>query len=141
MSDMKNEPVNGTAPLRIAAVILWVLAILSQCAGMLAIGKKADFCSHSPQTGELICFLVLDLILLILGSSLWKKANQRKPALKKDGEFKWWLTNNIGVIAAAACFLPFLLLPLGKAKDPRTKKAASLAAALILLLDVVFVFL
>ena len=52
---------------------------------------------------------VLDLVFVIIGAQLWKKANKIKPASEKN-KFLFWLWNNMGVIACAVAFIPFVIL-------------------------------
>ena len=57
----------------------------------------------------LIGALVVDLILVIIGSQLWKKANRLDPA-SKQSSVKFFLWNNMGLIASVICFLPIVIL-------------------------------
>jgi hypothetical protein len=94
--------------LRIFAVLLWVLAIAAEAGAILVLIK-------SPKPIEtntwiwMISLIVVDLILVIIGSMLWKKANRLDPASKKD-TIKFFLQNQLGVIIAIIAFLPLVIL-------------------------------
>ena len=113
--------------LRIGAVLLWVLALaLEVCALMVFLGKL-DL-KFMPQLYQLVAFLILDLIVVILGAQLWKKANHIDP-VSEENQVKFWLWNNMGLIACALCFFPFIILVLtNKDADKKTKTVATIAA-------------
>lgn len=86
----------------------------------------------------LIGALVIDLILVIIGSQLWKKANRLDPA-SKQSSVKFFLWNNMGFIAAVVCFLPVVILLLAnKDLDAKTKKIVTVVAVIALILASVF---
>ena len=126
-------PVGNATGLRVGAVILWVAAIVFEVLAILVLFGKINL-TFMPQVGQLILFLVLDLVCLIIGSQLWKKANHIDPASEKN-KFKFWLWNNMGVIVAAFAFIPFIVLCLtSKTTDKKTKTIAVVAAAVALLI-------
>ena len=87
-----------------------------------------------PQIAQLIAFLVLDLIAVIIGAQLWKKANHIDP-VSEANQVKFWLWNNMGLIAMAICFFPFIILVLtNKDADKKTKTIATVAAVICLLI-------
>ncbi|MBQ2659138.1 MAG: hypothetical protein IJF87_11300 [Erysipelotrichaceae bacterium] len=127
------KPVGNPGPLRFGAVVLWILALaLEVCALMVFLGKlDLKFIAQIPQ---LIGFLVLDLIAVIVGAQLWKKANHIDPVSEKN-QLKFWLWNNMGLIAMAICFFPFIILVLtNKDADKKTKTIATVAAVICLLI-------
>jgi hypothetical protein len=125
--------VSKAKPLRIGAVLLWVLAlVLEVCALMVFLGKL-DL-RFIPQLYQLVGFLVLDLIVVIIGAQLWKKANHLDP-VSEENQLKFWLWNNMGLIACAFCFVPFIILVLtNKEADKKTKTIATVAAVICLLI-------
>jgi len=126
----KHENATG---LRIGAVILWLLALGCEVVAILVLKEKLELPLPFEPVVKLLIFLALDLVFLVIGSQLWKKANHKDPVSKKKGEFKWWLWNNMGVIVAAIAFIPFIVLTLSDKKaDPKLKKIASIAAAVML---------
>ncbi|MBR5340409.1 MAG: hypothetical protein IK151_00630 [Erysipelotrichaceae bacterium] len=127
------KEVGNASGLRVGAVVLWVVALaLEVCALMVFLGKL-DL-RFIPQMAQLIGFLVLDLIAVIVGAQLWKKANHIDP-VSEENEVKFWLWNNMGVIACAICFFPFIILVLtNKDADKKTKTIATVAAVICLLI-------
>lgn len=94
---------------RLLAVVLWLLAVVAEIVAMVILFKKDPEVALS--TGKrvmLIIFLVIDLILLIAGSSFWKKANRLDPPSKANALFG--IQSQLGVIMAAICFLPVVIL-------------------------------
>ncbi len=127
------EPVGNAKPLRIGAVALWVLALAFEVLALMVFLGKVDL-RFIPQIPQLIIFLVLDLIAVIVGAQLWKKANHIDP-VSEANQFKFWLWNNMGVIAMAICFFPFIILVLtNKEADKKTKTIATVAAVICLLI-------
>ena len=123
----------NSAPLRIGACVLWVVAIVFEVLALLILVGKIS-------TGETMRWvlgigaLVLDLICVIIGSQLWKKANRISPASKANA-LKFWLWNNLGVIASVLAFVPFIILMLtNKDADGKTKTIASIVAVIALLI-------
>jgi len=88
--------------LRIIAGILWVLAIGAQ------IGAIALLFKLPINMMWIIILIAVDLILVIIGSILWKKSNRLDPASKKD-KFKFFLQSQLGLITAIIAFLPLIV--------------------------------
>jgi len=133
MEAKQAKPVGDAKPKRIGAVICWVLALVLEVCAFLVLQGKIDL-KFMPQLYQLILFLVLDLVLVIVGSQLWKQANHIDPASEKD-PVKFWLWNNMGVIVAAVAFVPFAILALtDKNADKKTKTIATVAAVICLLI-------
>ncbi len=116
---------------RIGAVVLWILAIACEICcililtGALYVPNKLLF---------LIIGIVLDLILAIIAAQLWKKANRIKPMSKKN-KFLFYLWNELGVIMAAICFIPLIILLLkDKDLDKRSKLIVTIVAVMALLI-------
>ncbi len=129
----KAAPVGNATGLRIGAAILWVAAIAFEVLAILVFTGNINL-TFLPVTAQLIIALVLDLICVVVGSLLWKKANRIKPASKKN-KFKFWLWNNMGVIVAAFAFIPFIIIALtDKKADKKTKTIAIIAAVVALLI-------
>lgn len=127
----------STVGLRIGAAVLWVLAIVAEVVGIKAILAPADD-PFIPGLAPLywgIIFIVLDAILVVCGSLLWKKANHIHPASEKN-KLTFWLYNNLGVIVAAAAFLPFIIILLtSKNADKKTKTIGTIVAVIALLIS------
>ena len=127
------KPVGNPTPLRIGAVCLWVLALVFEVLALMVFLGKVDL-KFMPQIPQLIAFLVLDLIAVIVGAQFWKKANHIDP-VSEANQVKFWLWNNMGLIAMAICFFPFIILVLtNKEADKKTKTIATVAAVICLLI-------
>ncbi len=128
-------PVGNAKKLRWGAVCLWIVALaLEVVALLLLIGKiNIPFLNKLlPTLWQSIIALVLDFGAVVWGAQLWKKANHIDPVSEKN-KLKWWLWDNMGVIAAAFCFIPFIILVLtNKDLDKKSKTIATAAAAVLL---------
>ena len=114
--------------LRIFAVLSWVAAIAFEVLAILALQKDPINITW------LIVFIVADLLFVIIGSVLWKKANRLDPASEKD-RFKFFLQNQLGVIISIIAFLPLVILIFkNKNLDPKQKKIIGGIAVLALLI-------
>ena len=123
----------GAKPRRIVAVVLWIMAIACEVVAILNIFNKLELPKFSQLTW-LIVLIVADLILLVIGSMLWKKANHIDPASEKN-KTKFWLWNNLGSIVAVLAFLPLIIIIFtNKDLDGRTKKIAGIVAIVALLI-------
>ena len=126
-------PVGNAAGLRWGAVGLWVLALAFEVVAYLMLIGTINL-TFMPTLWQIIIVLVLDLICVIIGAQLWKKSNRIKPA-SKENKLKFWLWNNMGVIACAVAFLPFVVLALvNKEADKKTKAIAVVVAVIALLI-------
>ncbi len=131
ISAENQKKANG---LRIGAVVLWVLAIAFEVLTILVINGTMHVGDY--QMVAIIVGIVLDLACVIIGSQLWKKANHLDPCSEKN-KLKFFLWNQMGVIAAVLAFFPLVLLLLKEDDlDPKTKKILSIIAAVATLLAV-----
>ena len=133
---LMNQTHQSTAGLRIGAIVLWLAAIGFEVLALLvAIEKFAPkFLDKMPLLVPVIVLLVLDLVCLIIGSQLWKKANHINPVSEKN-KLKFWLWNNLGVIVAVLAFVPFIvILATNKDADPKVKKVGAIVAVVALLI-------
>ena len=144
MSDKKKTAIasaaassgQSTVGLRIGAVALWLLAIVCEFVALGTITESViiPFLTSVPPLYQGLAFLAIDLVLVIIGSQLWKKANHIKPASEKNAVI-FWLWNNMGVIVCAIAFLPFVVLLLKNEKaDQKTKTVGTVAAIIALLI-------
>ncbi|MBQ9196477.1 MAG: hypothetical protein IJ157_04455 [Clostridia bacterium] len=125
-------PVGSATPYRIGAIVLWLLAIGFEVLAVLVTFGKVDL-KFMPTLYQMIAFLVLDLVCLIIGSQLWKKANHIKPASEKN-KVKFWLWNNMGLIMTIVCFVPFIVLLLTNKNADKKMKVVGVACAAIMLI-------
>ena len=127
----KKAPKQRASGFRLIAVLLWLLAIGAEVVAVLILNKTIY--AKDITTG-LIIALAADLILVVLGSQLWKRANRIDPASEKN-KLKFWLWNNMGVIVSAIAFVPIIILMLkDKDLDPQAKKIASIVGIAALLI-------
>ena len=127
------QPVGNSTGLRIGAVVLWVAAFGLEVLAILILNGTINW-TFMPSMWQMIAALALDLICVIIGSQLWKKANRIKPASKKN-KLKFWLWNNMGVIACVVAFVPIIILMLtNKELDKKTKSIAVVVAVIALLI-------
>lgn len=131
----------NATPYRIAAVILWVLGLVCEVFAVLFYTVKLDWaflCEDPGHTIAWIAALVLDLILVVIGSLLWKKANHMDPASKAN-KTKFWIQNNLGVIIAAIAFIPFIIFALtDRNASKKDKTMATIIAAVALVVCCLF---
>ena len=125
-------PVGSATPYRIGAIVLWLLAIGCEVLAVLVTFGKIDL-KFMPSLWQMIAFLVLDLIFLVIGSQLWKKANHIKPASEKN-KAKFWLWNNMGLIMTIICFVPFIVLLMTNKNADKKMKIVGVACAGIMII-------
>ena len=123
---------NGSAlPFRIGSAVLWVLGIVCEIMAVLVMNGTLFLPGPGASTW-LIIFLVVDLVMVVIGSQLWKCANHLAPA-SKENKLSYWVQTDLGVIVAAIAFAPVILLLLtNKDLDKGTKKAGAIVAAIAL---------
>ncbi len=132
---VQAKPVGNSGPLRAGAVICWLLAICCELVGFLMYFGKINI-TFAPTLACIIAVIVVDLIFVIIGSQLWKKANRISPASEKN-KVKFFLWNNMGVIACIIAFLPYIILILTDKEqklDKNTRIIAAIAAIIALVI-------
>lgn len=116
--------------MRIGSLILWLVAIAVEVV-VIALINGILYIPIDPMI-SIIVGIVLILALVVTGAFLWKKANKIDPASEKN-KVKFYLWNNMGVIAAVLAFFPLVILLLrDKDLNKTTKKIASVVAAIAL---------
>ena len=66
-------PVGNATGLRIGAVALWLVAIALEVVAVLILNGKINL-KFMPTLWQIIVALILDLVFVIIGAQLWKKA-------------------------------------------------------------------
>ncbi len=94
--------------LRMFAILLWILAIAAEVGAIFVLLKSVKPIETNTWIW-MIVFILIDLMLVIIGSQLWKKANRLDPASKQD-KIKFFLQNQLGVIISVIAFLPLVIL-------------------------------
>ncbi|MBQ9766595.1 MAG: hypothetical protein IJW37_00635 [Lachnospiraceae bacterium] len=125
-------PVGNATGLRIGAIVLWLAAIAFEVLALFIYLGSVNL-KIMPTTVQIVVALVLDLVCVIIGSQLWKKANHIKPVSEKN-KFLFWLWNNMGVIVCAFAFIPFVILALRDKNANKQTKAIAVVVAVIALL-------
>lgn len=123
---------------RIGAIVCWLLGIACEVFAILVLNGTFSFVNPAAGTDNtlmaLIIPLVVDAIFVIIGSQLWKKANDIAPASKKN-KIKFFLWNNMGLIASIVAFLPIIILfLLNKDLDKKTKNIVTAVALVVLVI-------
>jgi uncharacterized protein YacL len=112
--------------LRLFAILAWLVAMAGQ---IFAIFKLIS----DEMLTYLIIAIVVILILALLGSTLWKKANRLDPASEKD-KTKFFIQNQLGAIMGVLAFLPLVILILtNKDASGKTKGIAGTIAVIAML--------
>ncbi|MCR4886531.1 MAG: hypothetical protein K5919_06430 [Clostridiales bacterium] len=125
-----NQTHKSTAGLRAGAIILWLLAIGFEILAILVAVEKfaPKFLDKMPLWLPVVVLLALDLVCLVIGSQLWKKANHINPMSEKNKAL-FWLWNNLGLVVAVLAFVPFIIiLATNKDADPKLKKVGIIVA-------------
>ena len=94
--------------LRLFAVLLWILAIAAEGAAIYVLMTCAKPIATQSWVW-MISLMVVDLVLVIAGSSLWKRANRLDPASKAQPT-RFFVQNQLGVIISIIAFLPLVVL-------------------------------
>jgi len=95
---------------RMYGILLWVLAIVAEIGAMAILFKKdPEIALSTGARVALIVILLIDLVLLVAGSSFWKKANRFDPASKQN-VLGFFFQNQLGVVVAVIAFLPVVIL-------------------------------
>jgi len=88
---------------RLIAILAWIVAIACEAGAIYLLQKPP------VNTTWLIVLIAVDLIFVVIGSLLWKKANRLDPASEKQ-KIKFFVQNQLGVIIAVIAFLPLVIL-------------------------------
>jgi len=122
-----TEEAKGKAKqLRLFAFLAWIVAIAGEIFAILKL-------IHDDTMVWLIVAIVGILILAVLGSYLWKKANRLDPASEKD-KVKFFIQSQLGAIMAVLAFLPLVIFIFtDKNASGKTKGIAGAIAVVALL--------
>ncbi|HRP17277.1 MAG TPA: hypothetical protein PL128_04710 [Ginsengibacter sp.] len=120
-----DEAKGQAKQLRLFGMLAWIVAIAGEIYAILKLIRN-------DKLTWLIVAIVVILILAIVGSMLWKKANRLDPASEKD-KTKFFIQNQLGAIMGVLAFLPLVIFILtNKNIDGKTKGIAGAAAAVAL---------
>jgi Na+/proline symporter len=132
--EVEETPREGAKPRRVLAVCLWLVGIFFEVIGILRLKDVINWLPSMSETTFLIVCLVIDCIVVIIGSLLWKRANHIDPASEKN-KTKFWIQNNLGTIISVIAFLPIILFVLtDKEMDKKNKTIVSIVAIVLMLI-------
>ena len=107
--EQTGDPKKRATCKRIWSIVCWVIAIVFEAIGILKLTEVISWLDGLDITVFLIICIILDLIFVVIGSLLWKKANHIDPASEKN-KTKFWLWNNLWTILSVIAFLPMIIL-------------------------------
>ncbi|MCL1798351.1 MAG: hypothetical protein FWG23_01195 [Eggerthellaceae bacterium] len=123
------RPTGNAGTLRLLAIVLWVLGLACEVVGILILLQKLVV---SNPVVFIVIALLLDLVLVVAGSFLWKRANKIDPPSEKN-PVEFFIKTQLGAIIAVIAFFPILLLLLlDKNLDKRAKTLISILAVVCL---------
>lgn len=99
-----KESVAKAKQLRLFAGLAWIAAMGLQAYAIFGVLFKPPV-----NMTLLIILIVINLILAIVGSTLWKKSNRLDPASEKES-VKFFIQNQLGAIMDVLAFLPLVIL-------------------------------
>ncbi|WP_293300825.1 hypothetical protein [Pedobacter sp. UBA4863] len=112
--------------LRLFALLAWFVAMAGQVFAILKLIQDETLV-------WLVVAIVVILILTIVGSWLWKKANRLDPASEQD-KVKFFIQNQLGAILGVLAFLPMVIFIFtNKNASGKTKGIAGAAAVIAML--------
>lgn len=121
-----TEEAKGKAKqLRLFAILAWLIAIGAEVYAILYLIKD-------EMLTWLIVAIIGMLILSVVGSLLWKKANRLDPASEKNAT-KFFIQNQLGAIMAVLAFLPMVILIFANKDASKKTKGIAGTVALIAL--------
>ena len=124
----------GASTKRIIAAVLWAVAIIVEGVGIWYLLTQLRAGEEQPSwlLWALIGLLVVIGVLTIIGSQLWKAANQADPASRQE-PVRFFVQNQLGAIIPIIAFLPIILvILLNKNLDSKTKGIAGAVGAVVL---------
>lgn len=118
--------------LRWGAVAMWLVAICFEVVAILLLNGTL-YIPGNVMTWMIVA-LAIDLVLVIVASQLWKKSNRLDPTSEKN-KLKFFLWNNMGVIASIIAFVPFIVILLQDKKlEKKSKRILTVIAAVALVI-------
>ena len=133
IKDAKEYTKKSATGRRIGAFILWFLGITCEVLAILELLKKVSLPKFEMMVW-LIILIVLDLIFVVIGSMIWKKANHIDPRSEKN-KVGFWTWNNLGTIMSIIAFLPLIILIFtNKDMDKKSKGIVGAVAVVALLI-------
>lgn len=139
--------------LRIYALVLWLAGIAVEIGAIFGlllndsiltekatINDKGELVSNQGfptwAFALLIALLVVDGILVVIGSMLWKKANEYDPAKRSD-TVRFFVQNQLGAFIPIIAFLPIIILIFLNKNMDKTQKGVAGAVGIVVALAAV----
>lgn len=135
----KEQRRENALPDRIIAVVFWLLGIACEVVAILLLNKTIwpgdkPIMGLHPQIFWILVALILDMILVIIGSQFWKRGNDKDPA-SRENPVRFFLQNQMGLIVACLAFFPIIIILLNnKDLDTKTKRIVTAVAAVALMI-------
>jgi len=140
--------------LRIIAIALWVLGIAIEIGAIFGLLLNKSILSDKTEVDDrgvltttsgfptwafilLIVLLVIDGIVVVIGSMLWKKANTYDPASKSE-PVKFFIQNQLGAFIPILAFLPIIILIFLNKDMDKTQKGVAGAVGIVVAAIAVF---
>lgn len=118
---------------RIIALVLWALAIAGEVFAIFWLLKQSPI-----NLTLLIIAIVVIGVLAVIGSLLWKRANQLDPASTSE-PVRFFIQNQLGYILAIVAFLPLIVMILmNKNMDQKQKGIATAVGIVALVIAALF---
>lgn len=126
---------------QVGAWVLWIVGLVLQCAGVLyatgalsALGDAAGIeLPELPKALVVIVALVLDLVLVLLATRLWKTAARRKAQARGASSTAGAKGSAVGVVMACIAFVPMTLFFLtAKNADKKVVGIGALGALVVI---------
>lgn len=119
---------------RLLAILFWLLAFAAEVIVILRLNGYLYWLPQIDIKTFILIGLGIDLVLVIIGSLFWKKANRINPPSEKNKVW-FFLCSQMGLIAAIIAFAPLIVILIkDKSLDKKTKRIVSVVAAIALLI-------
>lgn len=120
--------------LRIVSAILWVLAIACEFLAILVVFRALRLPGlEKARLWWILGFIVVDFICCVIAGLLWKKASHLDPFSGKN-KFLFFILSQLGLIMAAVCLLPLIIIVLISKEDKLDKKSKTIVTVVACIL-------
>ncbi len=130
----KKERKKRATGRRLLAILFWLLAFAAEVVVILRLNGYLYCLPQLDIRTFILIGLGIDLVLVIIGSLFWKKANRINPPSEKNKVW-FFLCSQMGLIAAIIAFAPLIVVLIkDKSLDKKTKRIVSVVAAIALVI-------
>ena len=130
--EQTGDPKKRATSKRVWAIICRVIAIAFEVIWILRLTEVINWFSGLDVTTFLLICIGIDLVFVIIGSLLWKKANHIDPASEKN-KLGFWTWNNLWTILSVLAFLPIIIFVFTDKKLDKKSKGLVGTVAIIAL--------